>query len=301
MLRGKTILALLLVLMLGIGLASCGKDPSSAEPATEAEDATVKAEPLAVIVTETQEESETSAPKEDTTAEVTISIQATTSETETTTKTETTTAAAKMPSGKAEIIAYVNSAMKKVRQDKPGYTVQERAIIDDKQISSPSRLIDTLAPPIIRAAKGSWANWSDPSIMAPGADHSDVIPKVDLQSSWIKSATCTESGGSYQIRVNLIDERVPELPSDGNSTMHGKVAKVYTKGDVEDGASKVGVQLTRFDCLYSGSYIDLTVDKITGNVTKITAYISRQADIEAKLGLSVSVSIPLAMEKVYTF
>ena len=59
--------------------------------------------------------------------------------------------------GKAEIIAYVNGVMKKVRHDKPGYSFQERTIIDDTKISSASKLVDTLAPPVIRAAKSQWS------------------------------------------------------------------------------------------------------------------------------------------------
>jgi len=272
------------------------------KPVTEATETTIEENNLPVLATEPDTETEITTQKNDSATEVTTSAQATEPMTETTTKAEASTAtAAKMPSGKAEIIAYVNGVMKKVRQDKPGYSFQERTIIDDTKISSASKLVDTLAPPVIRAAKGQWSNWSDPATKTPGTDHNDVSPKADLQSSWVKSASCTESDGNYQIRVYLVDEHIPELPTDGKSTIHGQVANVFTKGDVEDGARKVGVQIPKFDCLYSGSYIDLTVDKATGNVQKIIAYISRQADIEVKLGVTLSASLPLAMERVYTF
>ena len=303
MLRGKKLLALLLALLLGAGLVSCGQGQRPAEPAAETGGTTIGEEPLPALANGPDGETEPAAPVEDTAAEAGASAQETEPETETTAKAEetTTAAAAKMPSGKAEIIAYVNGVMAQVRQDKPGCSFQERTIIDDTRISSASRLVDTLAPPVIRAAKSQWSSWSDPSTKAPGADHNDVIPKADLQSGWVKSASCTESGGNYRIRVNLADEHVPELPADGKSTMHGKVASVYTKSEVEDGAGRVGVKIPKFDCLYSGSYIDLTADKATGSVLKITAYISRQVDIEVKLGLTLSASLPIAMERVYTF
>ena len=233
----------------------------------------------------------------------------TTTEPETTTEAsqpgETTTeeATTGVPKTKAEILDYFNAAMKKVRADKPGYTSQERTIIDDSKISSSKGWINTIAPPIIRMAKGIWSNWTDPSTKAKGADHSGLRPIVDIQPAWVKSATCTESGGNYSIRINLVDERVRELPVNEADTMHGKAIACFTKGDIADGAGDVGVDISQFDCLYSGSYITCTIDKATGTMVKMTTYNQAQVELEAKVPVlgTLDASLPLAQERVYTF
>jgi len=218
-------------------------------------------------------------------------------ETETTTVEETTG----VPSGKTEIVAYVNEVMAKVREEKPGYTKQERTHIDDKKITSSSGFIQSIAPPIIRMAKNTYSNWSDPKVKEKGGNHDGVMPKTDLKDSWVKSASLKDSGSTYNIRINLVDERVRELPANDKDTMHGKITMSFTKSDIEDGAGKVGVKILKFDCLYNGSYIEMTVDKATGLPKKIVAYTAEKVDLEAKLAFTVDASLPLANETMYTF
>jgi len=302
----KRILALAIALSLSLMLFACNDKP---EPPTEPLTESTKEEGIPAAVTETDPDQITTAdetePGEETTddAETTTADEVSTQPGETTTKAETTAAATKKPETKAEILDYFNAAMRKVRSDKPGYTSQERTIIDDTKISSSKGWINTFAPPIIRMAKGLWSDWTDPSVKAKGADHSGLRPIVDIQPAWVKSATCTESGGAYNIRIYLVDERVRELPVNEADTMHGKVIACFTKGDITDGAGDVGVDISKFDCLYSGSYIDCTINKSTGAITKLTTYNQAQVDLEAKVPVlgTLDASLPLAQERVYTF
>ncbi|MDR1465227.1 MAG: hypothetical protein LBJ11_08025 [Oscillospiraceae bacterium] len=205
------------------------------------------------------------------------------------------------PKTKEEIINYFNKAMQQVKKAKPGYTEQARTVIDDKKVSSTNGFLNTVGPPIINMAKGAWSNWSDPDTHAKGSDHNGVRPKQDLQSAWVKSATCTVSGNTYKIHITLVDERVPKLPEDENSTMHGKVLMCHTKGEIADGAAKLGVNIQKFDALYSGSYIDCTVDKTTGAIKQMNTYVNCQVDLEAKFGFTLPASLPLGSEKMYKF
>ena len=282
----KRLLALGVAAMLLFACAACngGKPPEPTDPEIS-EESTTEPETIDVVVTEDEE----------TTAEEDAT------EDETTTEAEATTG---VPKDKAEIVAYFNEAMAKVKADKPGYTFQERTHIDDTKISSSNRLLNTIAPPIVRAAKGAFSKWTDPSVKAKGADHSGLPPYAEVNPSWIKSATCTESGGNYIIRLNLVNENVPKLPHDNKTTIHGKVLDrgVFNWDAVMGGVEEIGmVDINEFACAYSGSYVEAVFNKTTGAAVKITTWTACQADVVAKVGFTLDASVPLANESTYVF
>ena len=292
----KSVLALGLAALMLFACAACNGGKPEPTTAPETEITTTEPETLDVVMTTGEDDTS----EEPTTVDTTTTEEPSTVPGETTTIAPTTVAG--KPATKAEIIAYINTMMNKVRAEKPGYTFTERTVIDDSRISSSSGLINTVAPPAIRMAKGLWSNWTDPSVKAKGADHNGVHPKVDLTDKMIKSATCTESGGVYTIRVYFIDEHVPELPVDEKSTMHGRVMSAMEKGGIEDGVSKIpGLTMNKFDILYSGSYIEMTIDKATGMPKKINSYVDMYVNMEAKLGFNVDAAIPIGGDRVFTF
>ena len=279
----KRLLALGVAAMLLFACAACNgnKQPEPTEPEFS-EELTSEPETLDAAVTDTTEE---------TTEE--------TSEGETTTEAETTTG---VPKGKAEIIKYVNEVMNKVRETKPGYSFTEITHIDDKSITSSNGAIRTIAKGAVSISKGIWSKWTDPKVKKAGDDHDGVAPKVDLTSSMVKSASCNDSGGVYTIRISLVDERAPVLPEKESDLMHGRVISAMTKSQIEDGAGNIpGLTINKCDILYTGSYIQMTVNKATGLPTKIIAYVSEVMSLEAKLGFTVDAGIPIANERVYTF
>ena len=300
----KKVLALLAVLALLLAFASCKK----ADPQEETTVETTTAEDLAVVVTEpdtTQTEEDTSEPEDTTTddaASTTEAQEVSTEEGATTTKAEPTTKApAAKPSTKAEIVTYVNGVMTNVRTAKPGYTMQEITHIDGDGITSSNGAVKTLAKGVVSLSKSLWSKWTDPSVKEKGADHNGVNPKTDLQESWVKSASCSESGNNYVIRVNIIDERVTKLPENEKDTMHGKIMMAQTRGGIEDGAAQLGLKFSKAELFYSGSYIELTVNKATGLPTKITAYTNYKMDMVVDLFGGLDAVIPLANEKLFTF
>lgn len=206
-------------------------------------------------------------------------------------------AANKAPSTKAEIIDYVNNTMKAVRQAKPGYTMTERTHIDDTRVSSESSFIDSVAPPIIKSFKSSFDKWSDPKVTAKGASHAELMPKVDIQPAWVKSATCNESNGVYNIRINFVDERVAKLPPRKTDTMHGKVMTCFDQPQITEGAGD-SIDMRNFDTLYSGSYLTLTIDKATGKVKTIISFVDGQVELTVKVPVVpvLSASIPIGPE-----
>ena len=199
---------------------------------------------------------------------------------------------------------YFNKAANKVKTDKPGYTYKARTIIDEKKVSSPNKAIDTIAPPILNMVKGIWANWSDEVIVAKGADHkafpvSGQSWASRLDPSWVKSAACTDKGSVYEIKIVLKDERVSELPANQTATRHGQVIRAFAKDEVAGAAERVGVQVLQFDALYSGSYVQCTIDKATGSMKSATYCVDMMADMTARVLVTISATIPVVQEDVY--
>jgi len=297
----KSTLALCLAALLLFACAACGNSnkPEPTEPEITDELTTTEPETLDVVVTS----------GEDDTSEEPTAVDGTTGEEPSTLPGETTTEAvttlAGKPSTKAEIVAYFNTAVKKVKADKPGFVMNDRTHIDDQRIWISSTLLDAIAPGIIRMAKGAWSNWSDDRVTAKGANHDNFPPFADIQDSWIKSATCTENGNNYQIRLNLVDERVATLPKDNKGTIHGKVMDngVHTTGSIQDGASDVGVTISKWDAQYSGSYINATINKNTGAMVQVTYYVDSLVDITVKVPIisAQDAKVPLATETRYVF
>ena len=300
----KSALALGLAALLLFACAACGDTSSGKDPTTDAPETEVTTtEPESLDVAATTGEDGTS--EEPTTVDGTTAEAASTVPGETTVEGETTTVIPTTvpgkPSTKAEIVAYVNGMMTKVRAEKPGYSMQEITHIDGDGITSSKSGIKTLAKGVVAISKGFWSKWSDPKAKGEGEDHGGVNPKTDLQESWVKSASCNESGSNYVIRVNIIDERVTKLPDNEKDTMHGKIMMAQTKGGIEDGAAQVGLKFSKVELLYTGSYIEMTVNRATGLPTKITAYTNYKMDMVADLFGGIDAVIPLANEKVFTF
>ena len=305
----KKILALLAALALLLAFTACNKTETPTDPSetatTTADDLTVNASEL-----DTTQEGDTTDESGETTDEVeaTLVEEGSTLPGETTNVGDTTatTKPATKPEGKQEIIDYFNAAMKKTKADKPGYTFRERTVIDDTKISSSKGWINTIAPGIVRLAKGLFSNWTDPDVKAKGADHSGLPPYADVKPEWIKSATCVESGGNYVVRLNLVNESVPVLPHDNKNTIHGKVLDrgVYNWDAVMGGVEEMGgIEISEFACEYSGSYVEATFNKATGAAVKVTTWTSCQASVIAKVPVfgELDASVPLGNESEYIF
>ena len=302
----KKILALLAALALLLAFASCGK----AEDPTEAPTTTVEETEEVFLTTEP----DTSETEEDTAegttdavgVETTTAEEVSSKESETATTAETTTKPAGKPGTKEEIVAYFNDAYKKVKTEKPGYTFHERTDIDKNKIKSSKSWLESVASLVMPIAESAFTKWSDPEVTAKGADHSGLPPYVDVDPKWLKSATCTENGGNYVIRLNLVDENVPVLPKDSRTTIHGKMLDrgVYNWDAVIGGTEQIPVikiEINTFACNYSGSYLDATINKTTGALVKVTTWTFCQAQVEVKVPIFgvLDASVPLGNESEY--
>jgi len=289
----KRLLALGVAAMLLLACAACNgnKQPEPADPEIS-EEITTEPEPetLDAASTEDGEVTEDPAAAEDPAAEGE----------ETTDAAEATTGA---PKTKAEIVAYYNAAVTQLKEDKPGYTMHDRTIIDKDKITSSSGLLSGAIRLVFPMIQNLFTKWSDPSVKAKGANIDGFPPKGEIKPEWIRSATCTVSGGNYRIKLIVVDENLPVLPASTANTIHGKVIDrgVYDQSMVMDGVADIGmIDVTKFACKYSGCYIDATVNIATGAIVKVTTYTMAMTDVEVKvLGGRLEATVPLGNETEY--
>ncbi|MCL2106240.1 MAG: hypothetical protein FWH26_04160 [Oscillospiraceae bacterium] len=309
----KTRVALCLALAMLLSLfAACGGGGGETTTEPSAVELTVNASASAEPSTgeTTLEEpgssgTEVSTETDHSTSETTTTTQAgSTATTTTTTTAATTTAADKKPTTTAEIVEYFNKSANKVKTDKPGYSWRDRAIIDKDSVSISSRTLQAMAPTLISWAEGLFAKWTEKDTVAKGANHNDFPVSGQSWSStltpaMVSSAICTDAGTVYKIKITLKDEKLSELPVNPTTTNHGKAMNLMTKKVLEEGTANIPLlKITQFAPTYTGSYIDCTIDKATGNIKSINYMERFKADITVNVG-NTTASVMIGLEKQY--
>jgi len=196
-----------------------------------------------------------------------------------------TTVAAQKPGSIAEIVAYYNTAANKVKTDKPGYSFTEQTKINSFNGGSEwlmeqiSKLISSETPQAETVAKGA----EHKNFAVPGKDWASM-----LNASAVESASCTEKGDLYEIRINLKREVQNDLPKNVEDHQHGRVFKVYNHGMVYGPMANYEYlgKIEKFAPTYTGSYLICAVDKTTGNMKSAEYYLTFEAAVEGK-GLSL--------------
>lgn len=274
----KKLIAILLALTVVVfAFAACGdtKGAETTTEATEAADVTTEAPAAettaasADATTEAPADATTAAPAETTAApaDATTAAPAAT----TTAAAEATTAAAKAPQTKAEIVAYFNTAINKVKPSAKSVTQNYSKI----SLAGPTTLPSAVSG-ILRLLGGA-----DKFIGDQLAKNSDTSKHTIDKSafpveteSWssklteadVKSATCTESNGVYTITITTV--------ADGktDSVKHGqghapKAFNVVLPGVVNDNIPGVAAGMVGTASMnYPSSTVKVTVDAKTGQV-----------------------------------
>ncbi|MCL2445383.1 MAG: hypothetical protein FWD06_01260 [Oscillospiraceae bacterium] len=236
----------------------------------------------------------------------TTTEQPTTTEYITTTTETTTTTAAPTPQTVAEIVAFYNTAANRVKTNRPGYSLTDRTIIDDRLVEVPWAF-RAIAPGVIRMTQNLWGAWSEPEVVARGTNHDDFFAEGQswasrLQPGWVQSATLQQVGQEYHITIAMHDEHVPVLPHDGSTTHHGQVMKVFTHADIMEGVENLlGIDILAWDALYSGSYLQARVCSRTHNLLHVRFFINATVHTQIRtIGITSNVTLPIAQEYVFT-
>lgn len=273
-----------LALICALLFASCANDkPDSSVP----ESTTVYEEVAeSQIVPETEEATE-SVSEEIT--EVTSEVTQEVSQTETA---ETT--AASIPTSVDEIVTYFNTAANKIKPEakKVVKNYEKRTVNEDKLVL-PSALESTARSLLSSLMKDD----TDPIAYETREDITNefIVPDQSyvsrLKPEWVKSATMTENGGEYIIRIKLKDQ---SNPSAGNGI--GAVCDVIEVSEVAEKASFV----EKFTTDYYNCEVVATVDKASGKVVHMNYLTSVVLEMTVNMFGTHDGSVGFTFEKDYS-
>lgn len=200
------------------------------------------------------------------------------------------------------------SKMKTAADTSKNFTVMPTVMIKEKHIfenlkastttgttadiSSLESTIESVFPPTTtfllanRATKQDFIN----SLPVKGKDYAiaSSLAESDIKSISVKN---NDTEYYYEMTMVLKDETLTSLPTNPESTRHGKVFETLTQSLYEDLKKKSGLDPT-FDSLsikYHDCSLTLRVNKITGNLENATYNLT--ADISVK-GFKLSALIP---------
>jgi len=274
----KNLLCLCLACSLLLALAACGKKetPVSLPDPTEIE---TTAEEIVEVTDEFEATAEEASMEE-----------------------EEAAAALEKPGTIAEIVAFYNDAANKVKEEKPGYSFTEQTSINSINggaqwlVNIVNRAITDETPQAATIKKGD--NHNDFAV--PGKDWASK-----LEPSAVQSATCTQKGGVYEIRINMKRESQADLPRNVEDHRHGRAFKVYNAGmiyDVMAGYEGLG-RIEKFAPTYRDCYIICTVDSVTGAMKTAQYYLTFDADIVGRLvsAIPIRASASISVTGKYVF
>ena len=208
----KKIIALLLAAVLCLSFAACGGNNDVAEETTAP---VVEEDSTAAVDAPVEESSaaveESSAAEVESTEEATEAVSEEISEEASEEATEEVTEAAKAPQGTAEIVAYFNTAVNKVKTD--AKSVKQNHITNYLNTSK-KVVVPSVLSGIYKMLGGD--SWLDGMLRDQSTGAETFTTKADIQAkfpvegkTWaskltaddVKSATCTESNGVYTITI----------------------------------------------------------------------------------------------------
>lgn len=273
----KKLIAILLALTVVVfAFAACG-ETKDAEPTTEATDA-------AEVTTEAPAPETTAAPADETTAapaDATTAAPATTTAAPAATTTAApaattaapaeTTAAAKAPQTKAEIVAYYNDVINKVKPSAKSITQNKSAITLAGPTTLPSALSGILrilggADKFIGDQLEKNSDTSAHTIDKSKFPVEDETWSSKLTEADVKSATCTEANGVYTITITTVADGKSDTVKHGQGHAP-KAFNVVLPGVVNDNIPGVAASMVgtaKMD--YPSSTVKITVDSKTGQV-----------------------------------
>lgn len=187
------------------------------------------------------------------------------------------------PKTVAEIVSYYNKAANKIKTDKPGYTKVHKTGMTPGTQPELKSLIG-LKINIPQALLSSVIK-DETTQIAKGANSNNAFPAAGfswaskLTPNYVKSATCTKSGSSYQIKIHLKDETNPQIGKGG----YGSCMSVVDKA----GASEmIPFEIKSITMQYHGGYISATIDIASGRITLAELYAaSKMENAEISLGI----------------
>lgn len=281
----KRITALIsLALICALLFASCANDkPDSSVP-----ESTTVYEEITMMQEETEAEEVTEAVSE---AETEVSTDAV----QDVLQTEVAqTTAASVPTSVEEIVAYFNTAANRIKPEasKVVKNYEKRTVNEDKLVI-PSAL-ESAGRSMLAS---TMTDDTDPIVYETREDITNefIVPDQSyvsrLKPEWVKSATMTDNGKEYIIRIKLKDQK---NPSAGNGV--GSVCDVIEANEIAEKASFI----EKFTTDYYNCEVVATVDKASGKVVHMNYLTSVVLEVTVNMFGTHDAALGFTFEKDYS-
>lgn len=281
----KRITALIsLALICALLFASCANNkPDSSVP-----ESTTAYEESTMMQEETEAEEVTEAVSE---AETKVSTDAVQDVLQT--EVEETTAAS-VPTSVEEIVAYFNTAANRIKPEasKVVKNYEKRTVNEDKLVI-PSAL-ESAGRSMLAS---TMTDDTDPIVYETREDITNefIVPDQSyvsrLKPEWVKSATMTDNGKEYIIRIKLKDQK---NPSAGNGV--GSVCDVIEANEIAEKASFI----EKFTTDYYNCEVVATVDKASGKVVHMNYLTSVVLEVTVNMFGTHDAALGFTFEKDYS-
>ena len=235
----------------------CGKkEGTDTDPTATAADA--------IVQDDLTGNADTPAPEGDTNQGTTALSEESTSDVsqeDTSTTIATTAASVETPKTTEEIVTFFNQSANKIKTDATKVVKNyEKRKLNEEHFVVPESLEKTGRDMISSFMKDD----NDPIVYSTKEDIKNeyIVPDQSyvsrLDPAYVKSATCTDKGSTYEIVIKLKDQQNPTA-----GVGIGAVCDVIEAGEVAEGASFV----KKFTTSYYNCEIRATIDKATGKMT----------------------------------
>lgn len=281
----KRIMALIsLALICALLFASCANDkPDSSVP-----ESTTVYEETTMMQEETETEEVTEA-----VSEIASEVSTDVAEDVLQTEVEETTAAS-VPTSVEEIVAYFNTAANRIKPEasKVVKNYEKRTVNEDKLVL-PSAL-ESAGRSMLAS---TMTDDTDPIVYETREDITNefIVPDQSyvsrLKPEWVKSATMTDNGKEYIIRIKLKDQK---NPSAGNGV--GSVCDVIEANEIAEKASFI----EKFTTDYYNCEVVATVDKASGKVVHMNYLTSVVLEVTVNMFGTHDAALGFTFEKDYS-
>lgn len=194
------------------------------------------------------------------------------------------------PSTNAEIAAYYKTCLDKTRsQAKSATLIYDGATNYKGIVKADSSVITSLGKTIM----GVFMKAGPKNEAVKPADLPPKGASCNLTANDVQSASCTESGNFYIVKITLKDETNPKA---GSGT--GSIVNVITEDQMTAPVKSYGLKLSNIKLTYYGANVEAKVEKSTGHIVSLNVDAPSILQLDAKVALSSVTGAQVGIECV---
>lgn len=164
-----------------------------------------------------------------------------------------------------EQIAFLNTALNRVRDERPGFTRNQRLQMSDINLAG-GVIVRNLGTPVVNLIVSALmgGDWEQ-AVIAPGSNNIDQIftntTRFDIRPGDVASMTVTPAGnGGFTITVRAREEVNPAPRNSANGRMHQILTRDEVLAEILDVSAAIRTDINEASLRYHGGFITVTVN-----------------------------------------